>query len=261
MPDLQLFLFTANPELAMSARRGGLDYIIVDLERGEKRARQAGTGFQVGEDTIQDVRRLAGSFGLPVVVRVNPINAGGAQDITEALDAGAAGLMLPMARNASQVREFLNLVPRDIRTLIQIETAELAAAPDQIRDLEWDYVHIGLNDLKLARGAASIWTSVLDGTVERVCTALEGRSFGFGGITVTDGGAPIPARLVMMEMVRLNCQVGVLRRSFSQDVTQRDPGSEISAIRELFRRGNLRDPGSEAAHRRELEAAIRAAGG
>lgn len=261
MSDYKLFLFTTDDELAEAALAGGVDYIIVDWERGAKRTRQAGTGFQIGEDSLEDARRLAGRRGFPVFVRVNPMDAGGASEVREALEAGASGLMLPMSRNAAEIRDFLARVPRGIRTLVQIETAELAASPESIRDLGWDFVHVGLNDLMLARRSPSIWTAVLDGTIERICAGLEGRAFGFGGMTVVDGGSPVPARLVMLEMARLRCSMGVLRRSFRHDVVGRDPADEVAAIRRLVQSGATQGPARQRQQRSELEASIREAGG
>jgi len=209
-----LFLFSTNIVLATQAVANGVDYIIVDWERGAKLNRQGGTGFHISEDTFEDAQTLAIGHKLPVFVRINPLSRNTQDEIDLALKAGAIGIMLPMACNHGDVSAFLKLVPKEIKTLIQIETEELARNSASICDLPWDFVHVGLNDLMISRNVQNIWISVLDGTVERICRSLEGRSFGFGGITVVDGGFPIPARLIILEMIRLGCSMGVLRRSF-----------------------------------------------
>ena len=238
--EMALFLFTTDASFAKEAVAAGVDYIIVDWERGPKIARQAGTGFQIGEDTEDDARRLCIDHNLPVFVRINALSLSIASEIRAATEAGCRGIMLPMARSREEVSKFLSLVPSDIRTLIQIETGELASATESIADLPWDFAHVGLNDLKLSRDAPSIWSAVTDGTVERICQSLRGRSFGFGGMTVVDCGNPIPAELVMLEMVRLSCSMGVLRRSFTADIVGRDIAYEISAVRQLLAIGSSR---------------------
>lgn len=256
-----LFLFSTDPGLAVPAIMSGVNYIIVDWERGKKLARQAGTGFQIGKDTVEDAKRLAIGHDLPVFVRINALGQDTASEIALALDSGCRGIMLPMARSRDDVCRFLALVPKDVHTLIQIETEELAADPLSIADLPWDFAHVGLNDLMLARRKSSIWTAVLDGTVERICRCLEGRSYGFGGITVVDGGSPIAARLVMLEMSRLACSMGILRRSFTADVAGRNVELEVSSIRRLLADGTRRDPNSMEQDRSLLEKAIEDAGG
>ena len=251
-----LFLFSTDASLAARAVASGVDYIIVDWERGNKLKRQAGTGFQIGEDTVKDVEELALGNGLPVFVRVNPLGLDTESEIALALRAGCQGIMLPMARDREEVSAFLSLIPEGVRTLIQIETRELATNPLSIVDLPWDFAHVGLNDLMLSRGAPTIWTAVLDGTVEKICKSLEGRRFGFGGITVVDGGSPIPARLVILEMSRLGCSMGILRRSFTADVTGRDIAYEVSAIQRLLEDGSRRDRNLLEQDRVSLENAI-----
>ena len=59
-------------------------------------------------------------------------------------------------------------------------------------------------------------------------------------MTVVDCGNPIPAELVMLEMVRLSCSMGVLRRSFTADIVGRDIAYEISAVRQLLAIGSSR---------------------
>lgn len=256
-----LFLFSTDIALAVSAVANGVDYIIVDWERGEKYNRQAGTGFQIGQDTVEDVKSLAIVNKLPVFVRINSLGRDSKNEIAEALHVGAKGIMLPMAQNREEVSRFLDLIPKGVKTLIQIETGELAANPLSICDLPWDFVHVGLNDLMLSRKAPSIWTAVIDGTVERICESLDGRFFGFGGITVVNGGAPIPARLIILEMVRLGCSMGILRRSFTADIVNLDLAAELTAIRNLFEHGSLREDQAEELDRLSLINAIRDSGG
>ena len=92
-------------------------------------------------------------------------------------------------------------------------------------------MYVGLNDLSIDRGLANIFTSVADGTVGRVRNACA-KPFGFAGLTHPDGGAPIPCRMLVNEMIRLDCAFSFVRRSFRRDAQQYGVAEVVRALRE-----------------------------
>lgn len=239
---MKLFLFTSDEGEAFRAQQAGVFSAIVDWERLGKETRQAGHGFEINGDTDADAARVAAAVQMPVTVRINRLHEGSAGEVERALTAGARIIMLPLARNPEEVEQFLKLVGNRARTLIQIETQELVEQCAQLRALDWDFVHIGLNDLRISRGSDWLWEPLFDGTIEQVCRTLAGRSVGFGGGTIVGGGAPIPFIHLLREMARLDCGMCILRRSFKADVAGREWHAELEAFRALFTAAQARSP-------------------
>lgn len=227
---MDLFLFTSSPALACTAEEAGVDSVIVDWERLGKQQRQAGHDFEINHDSEEDARRLANQLEIPVTVRVNPLGPHTEEEIEKALDAGAQILMLPQSTHPSDVARFLDLVGDRARTLIQIETQQLVDRCEGLRELAWDYAHVGLNDLRISRNGSWLWEPLYDGTVEDVCRTLSERAVGFGGGTIIGGGEPIPFLHLLREMARLDCGMCILRRTFKSDLQGRDMRAEIEAF-------------------------------
>jgi hypothetical protein len=216
---LSLFLFTADLATARRAERAGIDNVIVDWEQHDKHSRQEGQNTEINDHSPDDVLRLSSQLRIPVTVR-----------------------MLPMASTPKEVDAFLRLVAERAKTLVQVETQSLARQSDALASLPWDYVHVGLNDLKISRRDRWLWSPLVDGTVERICRALPDRAVGFGGGTILGGGVPIPFMSLFQEMARLNARVLFLRRSFLQEVVGRDWTREIHALRAAWAALQQRDP-------------------
>ncbi|EFK97302.1 HpcH/HpaI aldolase, partial [sediment metagenome] len=177
---MKLFLFTTDEAMAREAQDAGVDSIIVDWEFRGKEERQEGHNLEINRDTLGDLQRLVKACSIPVTVRVNALSDASRDEIDLAIGNGAHIIMLPMARSALDVENFLKMVDSRARTFIQVETVSLAESVKDIRDLPWDYAYIGLNDLSVQRKSLSIWEAVLDGMIERICRTLQGRVFGFG---------------------------------------------------------------------------------
>lgn len=244
---MRLFLFTRDVHLAGSAQCAGVYSAIVDWERLHKYERQRDHAFEINEDGFEDASRLAAVLEMPVTVRVNQLGPYTADEVERALALGARVLMLPMASRPAEVEAFLRIVAGRAETLVQIETQALVDACRALRELEWDYVHIGLNDLSLSRANAWLWEPLLDGTVEHICATLEGRNVGFGGATIIGGGAPIPFVHILREMVRLQCGMAILRRTFKADILNRDMAAELDALRAFEQAARARTPAAVAA--------------
>ena len=94
-------------------------------------------------------------------------------------------------------------------------------------------MYVGLNDLAIERRSASIFEAITDGTVDRL-REIFSVPFGFGGLTLPDRGHPVPCRLLINEMVRLNCHFSFLRRSFHRDIRGRPVSEGLRLIREAL---------------------------
>lgn len=241
---LRFFLFTADLATARRAQEADIDSVIVDWERHGKQARQNGHDTEINDHSVAAVSTLSDELQIPVTVRINPLHADTDAEIQRALDGGASTLMLPMSEHPREVDTFVQLVGGRATTLIQIETQQLADQCAALRSIDWDYAHVGLNDLKISRGDEWLWTPLLDGTIERIFQDLSGRIVGFGGATVIGGGVPIPFVKLLQEMARLDAGMAVLRRSFLREVTGRDWTAEIRALRTFWTA--LHERGAEA---------------
>ncbi len=248
--ELQLSLFTTDAQLAGAAEAAGIDGLVVDWERADKRDRQSGHPTQIGCDTPDDARRLAAAARIPVTVRIDNVPGQLGAQVDLALDCGARRIMLPMAASVAEVERFLRTVDGRALTLVQIETQPLVDQCAGLASLPWDCAYIGLNDLMISRGADWLWWPLLDGTVEHIYRTLEGRAVGFGGVTVLGGGSPIPFVHLLGEMARLGCRLSFLRQSFHREITGRDLAAEIAAVRACWRA--LRQRSATAAERDRL---------
>lgn len=247
---MRFYLFTTNAELAGQAREAGIDGLVVDWERRGKAARQKDYDFEINRQGVREVRRVAKS-GLSVLVRINPVGSKTSDELRRAIDAGAGEIMLPMARNAAEVERFLALADGRVKTVVQIETQDLVEDLKTMGELPWTRAYIGLNDLQISRGRrGSIWQGVADGTVEHIFGTLAGREIGFGGITVAEGGHPLPFKMLFGEMIRLGCAMSFLRRTFHKEIAGRDLKEEIAAIRKLEKSLEERSAQKVAADRR-----------
>jgi hypothetical protein len=256
--DFQLFLFSTSPDMIRSSAEGGIAAIVVDWERIGKRDRQSSADTQIGHDTVEDLIRVRAATSLPLICRVDNYAPTLGEQIGVALSGGANEILLPMVRSVNEVEKVLDLVVGRAGVGILIETIEAVALAERLAQLPLSRVYVGLNDLAIARGAASIFSAVLDGTVERVRKHIT-VPFGFGGLTLPNRGTPIPCRLLLGEMARLRCGFSFLRRSFHRDAHAVGPAKAISEIVRAFRQARQRDVDEVRRDRMLLDAAIVAA--
>ncbi|MBI5510386.1 MAG: aldolase [Deltaproteobacteria bacterium] len=258
-PKLSLFLFTTDCGLARHAVAAGIDGAVVDWEQAGKRSRQDGFDTEINADSPEDLGRLTAA-GIPRrLCRVNAFGPQLAAEVESALANGATDVLLPMVTSAAEVTALLRQVDGRGRTGILVETREACAHAAELAALAVDFVYVGLNDLAISRRSASIFTAVADGTVERLRSVFVTQAFGFGGLTVLDGGTPIPCARLLEEMARLACDFTFLRRSFKREIVARDMGAEVARLRDRFAALGRRDPGERDRDRGALLAAIQRA--
>ena len=114
-----------------------------------------------------------------------------------------------------------------------IETREAVNLAEQLAEFPISRVFLGLQDLAIDNGYANIFKPLCDDTVYRIRIKTKS-PFGFGGATLPHKGHPLPCRLLLSELVRLNCTFTFLRRSFLKDVSITDIPNGIHEIRAVI---------------------------
>ncbi len=234
----ELCLFATDPQFIRGAVRAGVDSLVVDWEHIGKSERQRGANTQINRDSVDDLRRVHASTRATVICRINAVGPWTSDEVEEA-------------------ERVLALVDGRIRVGILVETVAACRAADALGRLPLSRVYVGLNDLAIERGTPSIFTAIADGTLARIRRQFDG-PFGFGGLTLPDRGLPIPCRLLIGEMARLECTYSFLRRSFYADIRGRDARIEIPRIRAAVVEAAERTPAKVAQDHRELYARISA---
>ena len=238
----ELFLFSTDPAIAAPAVAAGVSGVVVDWERVGKRHRQAGADTQIGEDTIDDLRRVRHANCGRVLCRIDNCVPLLDEQLEAAIAAGADEILIPMVRSAEEVDRVLSRVGRRCGVGILIETQAALAGLDDLAALPLTRVYVGLNDLAIERGSTNIFEPLVDGTVEWIRKHFS-IPFGLAGLTIADSGAPIPCRLVIGELMRLDCTFSFLRRSYHADIRGRDPAEEVPRLREALEAATRRTAG------------------
>lgn len=255
--EFGLFLFSTDPLFIRAAVAGGAVGVVIDWEHVGKRERQASADTEINRDTVKDLRRVRACTDARVLCRINGYGPTTVEEVQQALDGGADELLLPMVRSRHEVEGVLDLARGRCGVGILVETVAATMLAETLARLPLSRVYVGLNDLAIERKSRSIFDAVANGTVERLRRPFT-IPFGFGGLTLPDRGHPIPCRLLIAEMVRLDCAFTFLRRSFRRDVRGRDPALEIPRLLDAIRQARLRSPADRARDRAELERAISA---
>ena len=138
---------------------------------------------------------------------------------------------------------------------ILVETEAVLEQLDDVAGLSLSRAYLGLNDLAIDRGTTNIFDPLVDGTIEEV-RGYFSVPFGVAGLTVVDAGAPIPCRLIVGELSRLDCGFSFLRRSYHADIRSRDPVAEIPRLLAALAAASRRDADDVRKDREALIAAV-----
>lgn len=232
---MEFWLFYHDPDFARDALNAGITGMIIDWENRGKTIRQEGFDTQINFHTEDDLMRLRKFCDRPIICRINEVHDRTADEIERGIGGGAAEILVPMVRTARDVEFVLTRVRERCGVGILIETCDALEALDELADLPLSRYYVGLNDLwidrrRLGLSGSKLFTPIADGTLDRVRRHVPGR-LGFGGLTLPDRGKPIPCRLLMSEMVRLDCAFAFLRRSFVSDVCRTELPEAVESIR------------------------------
>lgn len=214
---LALMYITNDPTVAQIAEKNGVQRVWIDLETLGKEERQKNLNTVKSHHCIHDIEVISNVLTTSeVLVRVNPLNPGSAEEINQVIAAGADMIMLPMWKSVEDVKQFLGFVNNRVKTTLLLETKEAVECLDQVLELGgFDEIHIGLNDLHLSYGLTFMFELLSNGTVESLCKkiAATGIPYGFGGIARIGEGM-LPAEWIVKEHYRLGSTRAILSRSF-----------------------------------------------
>jgi hypothetical protein len=214
--DFEIFLFSKDLQIITEAVENGIHGIIIDMENRGKQNRQAGFDTQIKQNTYEDIEKIKTSTKAYVITRINGFWEETSSEINQVIGGGTDEIFLPMVRSVKEVESSLRFIDGKCKLSILVETLDAIEICADLNQLPLSHVYVGLNDLAIDRGLSNIFLSLADGTVERIRKNFQ-LPFGFGGLTLPDMGNPIPCRLLMSEMARLNTQFTFLRRSFFRD--------------------------------------------
>ena len=247
---LDLLLFTVDAAFARDAVDAGVAGVVVDWERRGKARRQEGCDTEINDHTPADLARVRSATNGRVLCRINGAGTTTAEEIDQAVDLGADEVLLPMVRAPWQVDLALDAAAGRLDVGILVETQAAVRCADELARRPLSRVYVGLNDLRIDRGATELFTPLVDGTVDDVRAAVP-MPFGVAGLTLPEAGFPVPSRLLAAELVRLDASFTFLRRSFTADVAGRDVQVEVprllASLDELARRTPAQVAGDRAA--------------
>lgn len=261
-----LMILVSSPEQAMIAQDAGVDRIFYDLEYINKAERQRGRNTVISNNDIAGIPAIRKVLNRSkLLVRTNPIHAYTKDEIEKAINYGADILMLPMAVNADQIREYVGYIAGRCKVCIMIETAQALARIDEFLEIEGvDEFFIGLNDLHISLGLDFMFELISDGLVEYIAGKLNkaGKPWGFGGIARIGEGT-LPAEKILAEHVRLNSSSVILSRTFkgmlerTDDITIANIGEEIDKLRNAYNQITDWDTTKFENNRNEIKTIVR----
>lgn len=229
MPEFELVLFARDSEFLTEAVQAGIPSVIVDLESKGKQSRQAGYDTEIDPFTTSDIIKVREWTSAWLLCRINGFGSQTQDEIEASIEGGADEILLPMVRELAEIDQTLAWVRGRCRVGILIETMQAVEIAKQLAKRSLSRVFFGLNDFAIERGSQNIFQAVVDGTVERIRNHFD-IPFGFGGITLPDKGYPIPCKLLITAMVRMQCDFSFLRRSFYRDMEGKDFTVEVPRI-------------------------------
>lgn len=214
---ISFMYITNDPIIAATIQECGVQRIWIDLEYMGKEERQKNMNTVKSKHSLVDISRIKPVIkDSELLVRVNPIHTYSKEEIDEVIDRGADVIMLPMFKTVQEVKKFLEIVDRRIKTVLLFETKESVEYIHEIMNLGgFDEVHVGLNDLHLSYGLNFMFELLSNGTVEYLCKIFKSYKipFGFGGIAKIGEGL-LPAEKILAEHIRLGSTRIILSRSF-----------------------------------------------
>jgi 2-keto-3-deoxy-L-rhamnonate aldolase RhmA len=225
-----------QPSIMPILANGGFDFVLIDNEHGP---------FTV--ETIADLSRAARDAGVTPIVRVPELAYA---HVTQALDGGAQGIMLPRVTEPEQVKtclrwmkyapmgrrgavlarghtgfragplaETLTVLNQESFLIVQVETAEALEQLDAILPIPGvDAALVGPTDLSLALGVGGqMQHPVLVEAIERVLAAC-GRHGVIPAIHTNDVAMTAEWARRGMRLVSINSEVGLLTAGAAQAV-------------------------------------------
>lgn len=215
---LKLMLITNDSEVAIAAQDSGVDWIFVDLELKGKSERQKGRNTVISAHNFNDISNIRAVLtSSKLLVRINPMGEWSKSEIDEVINRGADLIMLPFFALREDVEAFVRYVGGRAKTIILLETLEGISNLDEILKVEGiNYLHIGLNDIHIAKKSSFMFESLSNGLVESILQSVRRTdiSYGFGGVANLEADLRPSAKCLLAEHYRLGSSMVILSRSF-----------------------------------------------
>ncbi len=231
--EFELCLFNTDPVFIKKADQAGICTFIVDWECEGKKLRQQGFDTQINQHTLQDLKIVRNATKSQVICRINAIGKNTEEELLKAIKIGVDEILIPMVRSVKEVKWVLDYVKGKAKVGILIETKEAVVKAAQFSKLSLNRIYVGLNDWAIENSRKNIFFPIASGELEQLRKEIS-LPFGFGGVTLPDLGFPIPAKLLIAEIFRLNCHFSFLRRSFLKDIHEKDLSLEVKKLKEFF---------------------------
>jgi hypothetical protein len=237
--SFQLFLCSSSPHLAVAVDESGIDGVIVEWENSLLEPSDGSDCLPVNSvspDKVNALQQVRHATNRWVICRLNAFGAHTRTEIETAIDNGADEIWLPKISTLKEAEAVFAQVGRRCAVGIVIETEAALEIADKLSALPIAHIHLGVNDLAEALGKPHHLCALMDGTIEQLFKKV-GSAVPYGciGLTVPERQHPIPSRLLMGELMRLNCRFGLLRGSFLKDTTGQNLPQEVAKIRKALR--------------------------
>lgn len=254
MTDVQPILMSSDVDLlarlAEAPAASQPAAVAVDWERPDDRS--TSLDRRPGPQQVHALTAVRDVSPWPVVCRVNEVGPGTEAEVDRAVDLGADEVLVPMVRGEAEVERVLTAARDRVGVGIMVETPEAVELAASLAGLGICRAFVGLLDLAVERSTPSVFTALADGTVDRLVEALAPTSYGFGGLTDPARGYPLPARLLMGEIVRGGCDFAMMRNAYVADAALTSPEAVLGAIRVELGRLSARAAGEVATDRAAL---------
>ena len=243
----ELLLFHRDTAASQAHFDAGLDGVILDLEHRGKAARQTGYDTEINAHTLSDLRAARKALTGHILCRISGPSPT-SDELRAVLDAGADEIIVPMLTSLAQAERICSLVDGAADITLMCETLEATKILPRLSRLPIRRLYVGLTDLWIARGTASIFAPLEDGLIDEIRLDVTGPSFGFGGLTLPGLGKPLCVSHLYHEMARLNAGFTFLRRSYYRDAKDLTPTAALQAIRADMQTARARSRPMVAAH-------------
>ena len=233
---LTWMFITNKPEVAKAAYAGGVTRLFVDWEIHNKQERQGHLDTVISQHSYEDAVQIRKAVpDAELLIRLNPYHEHTADEVEQALCAGADLIMLPMFFSLEEVSSLCKMVNGRAGVVPLVETAESLDVVEDLVQVDGVYeLYVGLNDLHRALNMNFMFEPVANGLLDLVANAAKQKNmrFGFGGIARLDEGL-VTGEMVLAEHMRLGSSSVILSRTFYRDDEGGAHDSEYAFTTEL----------------------------
>lgn len=257
-PPFQLLLFYRDVAFSAACVGAGVDGLIIDLENRSKSARQLGFDTEINTHTLADLEAAKALKGAQVLCRINGPSPDMSREIADVLCAGADEIIVPMIKHMDEAQAAVEAISGAAKITLMVETVEALAFVPALCALPIERIYVGLNDLRISRGSASIFEPLVDATLEQIRADVQGVQFGFGGLTLPGRGDPLPVHHLVGALARMRADFTFLRRSFYRDAMDLTAKDALGLIRQEIAQARAKDAAQMRIEFEAMKAAITA---